>query len=167
VITLFGNVFGSGERDGGVSELLLQQPLGEQAEVFAGLGQSEGLLFFGPVELEAGGQGRDPDLPDGRVRGEDELAGVVLEDDVEDAVLLFGFEGNLVGLALLFGKDEGLLQSLKGAVGFTALQAAASNSPCAIRWRDHKARKTAISAAIVQTSYGIEGALFCAEFYCR
>lgn len=77
-------------------------------------------MFPGPVELEAGGQGRDPDLPDRGVRGEDELAVVVLEDDVQDSVLLLGFKGNLVGVALFFGEDEGLLQGFKGLVGFTA-----------------------------------------------
>ena len=103
------------EGDGGVVELLAEEALGEGEEVFAGLGQGESVGGFVPLELEGGGERGDPDLADGGVGGEDELGGAVFEEDVEDAVLLFGFEA-----AVFFGADEGLLEGVEGAVGLLA-----------------------------------------------
>ena len=104
-----------GEGDGGVFEVFAEKTLDEDPQVFPGFGEDEGLRGLGPVELEAGGLGGDPDLADRGVGGEDELSGAVLEQDIEDAVLLLGFESSG-----LFGDDEGLLERGEGAVGFTA-----------------------------------------------
>ncbi len=104
-----------GEGDGGVFQVFAEEALDKEPQVFAGFREDESFRGFGPIELEAGGLGGDPDLADGGVGGEDELSGSVFEEDVEDAVLLLGFEA-----AGLFGDDEGLLERGEGSVGFTA-----------------------------------------------
>jgi hypothetical protein len=96
--------------------VLAEQALDEDLEVFAGFAESKGVDGFGPVELEAGGLGGDPDLANGGVGRDDELAGAVFEDDVHDAVVVFELEGAVVVL----GGDEGLLERLEGYVGFAA-----------------------------------------------
>jgi hypothetical protein len=106
----------SGEGDAGVFEVLAEKALDEGLEVLSGFGEGEGAGGFGPVELVAGGLRGDPDLTDGGVGGDDELAGAVLEDDVHDAVVVFELEACVVVL----GGDEGLLEGLKGFVGFAA-----------------------------------------------
>jgi hypothetical protein len=58
-----------------------------------------------PLEFEGGGLGRDPDLSNGGVRGEDEFGAAVIEEDVEDAVLFLGLEAP----NCFFGMEEGLL----------------------------------------------------------
>ncbi len=103
------------EGDGGVVELLAEEALGERAEVFAGLGQREGVGRVVPLQLEGGGERGDPDLADGGVGGEDELGRAVFEEDVEDAVLLLGLE-----TAVFLGADEGLLEGVEGFVGLVA-----------------------------------------------
>jgi hypothetical protein len=108
----------SGEGDGGVGEMLLQEPLREGLQVFAGPGKDEGVGGLGPFKFEAGGLGGDPDLPDGCVWRQDKLAGSVLEDDVHDAIVVFELEGGFVGL--LFGCDERLLQGFEREVGLAA-----------------------------------------------
>jgi hypothetical protein len=105
-----------GERDGWIVEVFAQEALGEGLQVFSGFGEDEGTRSLGPLKLEAGGGGGDPELADGSIWREDEFAGAVFEDDVEDAVVLFGFEG----FGVLFGDDEGLLEGFEGAVGFAA-----------------------------------------------
>jgi hypothetical protein len=104
------------KRDGRVAEVLAEQTLSERFEVFAGFGECEGVGWFGPVKLVAGGLGRDPDLANGSVGSDDELAGAVLEDDVHDTVVVFELEGAVVVL----GGDEGLLEGFEGTVGFAA-----------------------------------------------
>jgi len=106
----------SGESNGWVVELFAEKALDEGLEFFSGLGKREGLRRVGPVELVAGGLGRDPDLADGRVGGDDELAGAIFKDDVHDAVIVFVLEGSV---ALLSG-DERLLEGFEGTVGFAA-----------------------------------------------
>jgi hypothetical protein len=113
-IDLFGSALGEG--DGRVAEVIAEQALGEGFEVLAGFGESEGGGGFGPIEFVAGGLRGDPDLTDGSVGGDDELAGTVLEEDVHDAVVVFEFEAGIVFL----GGDEGLLEGFEGFVGFAA-----------------------------------------------
>jgi hypothetical protein len=105
-----------GEGDGGVFEVLAEEALSKGFEVFSGFGEGEGAGGFGPVELVAGGLRGDPDLTDGGVGSDDELAGAVLEDDVHDAVVVFELEARIVVL----GRDEGLLEGFEGFVGFAA-----------------------------------------------
>ena len=95
--------------------MLLEEALGERLERLAGFGEDEGPGFGAPLELEAGGAGGDPDLADGGVGGEDELGRAVFEEDVEDAILLFGLEA-----AFFFGTDEGLLEGVEGFIGLVA-----------------------------------------------
>ena len=89
----------------GVVELLAEESLGEGAEVFAGSGEGEGMGGVVPLEFEGGGQGGDPDLSNGGVRGEDEFGAAVIEEHVEDAVLFLGLEAS----NCFFGTEEGLL----------------------------------------------------------
>jgi hypothetical protein len=105
-----------GEGDGGVVELLLEEPLDERLEGFSGFGEGEGLRRFGPVELVTGGLGGDPDLADGGIGGDDELAGPIFEEDVHDAVVVFELEGAQV----VAGGDEGLFEGFEGEVGHAA-----------------------------------------------
>lgn len=100
--------------------MLAQEPLGKSFEVLACLGKDKRAGCVRPFQFEAGGKGRDPYLSDWSVGCKYELAVIMLEDNVEDAVLFFGFKGNLVRLALFFGPDEGLFQSIEGLVGFAA-----------------------------------------------
>ncbi len=95
--------------------MFAEEPLGESDEGFAGFREDEAAALLGPIQFEAGGLGGDPDLPDGRIGSEDEFAGAVFEEDIEDAVLLFGLEATC-----LFGGDEGLLEIGEGLVGFAA-----------------------------------------------
>ena len=92
-----------------VGEEFAEEALGEGLQGFASLREDEGGGGLGPVELEAGGLGRDPDLTDGGVRGEDELGGALVKEDVEDAVVVFGLEA-----AFFLGVDEGLLEGFRG-----------------------------------------------------
>jgi hypothetical protein len=113
---LFWQSFQLREGDGGVVEVFAKETLGEGLEVFASFGESESVGCVGPVEFVAGGLGRDPDLTNGGVGSDNELAGAVLEDDVHDTVVVFELEGAVVVL----GRDEGLLESFEGTVGFAA-----------------------------------------------
>lgn len=103
------------ESDGIVAEVLLDEPLRERLQVFAGARQDEGLSFVGPAELEAGGQGRNPDLADGSVGSEDKFGRWCIEEDVQNAILLFGFK-----VALFFCGDQAFLQGFEGRIGFAA-----------------------------------------------
>jgi len=97
--------------------MFAQQTLGEDLQVLTGPGKDEGAGFFRPVQFKTCGECGDPDLTDRSIGREDELAAVVFEENVEDAIFLFGFEGNFVGVALFLGADEGLFEGLEGAVG--------------------------------------------------
>ena len=93
--------------------MLAEEALDERSEDFAGFGQNKGLVGFGPVELEAGGLGGDPDLSNGCVGCEDELSWTIFEEDIEYAILLFGLEA-----AVFLDEDQGLLEGGEGLVGF-------------------------------------------------
>ena len=74
--------------------------------------QNKGLRRVRPLQLERGGQRRDPDLPDRRVWGYDEFGWGLLEQDVERARVLLGLE-----VTLAFGTDQALLQRGDGLIG--------------------------------------------------
>lgn len=126
---MFGKVAGSGEADGGIGELLLKEALGEELECLAGFGEDEGFGFGAPLELEAGGEGGNPDLADGGLGGENELGGAILEENVEDAVLFLGFEP-----ALFLGVDEGLLEIFQGGVGDAAKLGFINHGEVSLAW---------------------------------
>jgi len=106
----------SDQNDRRVAEMFAQQALGERDQCFASLGQDECAGGFGPFQLEAGGQGRDPDLADGRVGRDHKLGRTVLEDNVHHAIVIF----ELKAAGGVFGSDEGLLQGFEGVVGLAA-----------------------------------------------
>src|SRR5713101_5293644 len=63
----------------------------------AGFVQHEGGVFVGPAQLEAGGQGRNPDLPRRRVRADDELGLFrLLKQDFELPAFALDLEAVLV-----------------------------------------------------------------------
>jgi hypothetical protein len=73
------------------AKLLIDQTRDQRLQRFARLGQHKILSFFGPIQLETRRQSRDPDLTDGRVPGNNELAAVI-ERDVKCSSLIFYLE---------------------------------------------------------------------------
>src|SRR5271167_855731 len=63
-----------------------------------------------PVQLETGGQRRNPHLPDGRVGGDDK-PGAILERDMQGSRLVLHFE-----VGGFFGHNQTLLERLQGGV---------------------------------------------------
>jgi len=94
----------------GSGDVLLNEALDQRAEGLAGLGQDEALCR--QIELETCASGRDPDLLDGGIGGDDKFACRFFEDDVQRALLLFHFE-----FAFVFGGVEILLQLFDGRIG--------------------------------------------------
>ena len=72
--------------------VLADEAIDEGGESFAGAGQDKFLELGIPVEFEAGGGCRDPDLANRRVGRDDEAGRGILEEDVEHAALLLDFE---------------------------------------------------------------------------
>ena len=93
------------------AEMLCDQARDEWFEGLAGFRKYEGLRGLVPVELEAGGESGNPDLPDGSVGSENKFGGGLLKADVEDTVLFFHLK---VGIGL--GEDEGFFQGFQSAV---------------------------------------------------
>ena len=69
-----------------VGELLLEEALREDFQVFAGFGKHKGGRRFVRLELEAGGESGNPDLADRGLRSENEFGGAIFKEDVEHAV---------------------------------------------------------------------------------
>lgn len=86
-------------------------------QLFAGAGQNEGGSGGVPVELEAGGERRDPDLAHWRVRRDDELGWRFFENDIEDAALFFDLEA---GFVFFFASDEVFLECVESVFGGAA-----------------------------------------------
>jgi len=99
------------EDDLSVAEMLGNQAGDERFERLSGLRKYEGLRGLVPVELEAGGESGNPNLPDGRVGSENKFGGWLLKADVEDTVLFFHLK---IGIGL--SEDEGFFQGFQGAV---------------------------------------------------
>src|ERR1035437_4283680 len=76
--------------------MLLNEAIDQRGELFAGPGQFECLVLCVPVKLEARGQRGYPDLAHGRVGRNNELARGVIEDNVENAILLFNLEARVL-----------------------------------------------------------------------
>jgi len=78
--------------------MLADEAIDESAESLPGAGQDELLELGIPVEFEAGGERRDPDLAYRRVRRDDEAGRGILEQDIQHAALLLDFETCLLAL---------------------------------------------------------------------
>src|SRR5271157_4022420 len=89
-------------------ELLVNQTRDQLLERLPRLGQNEVVLLVRPVELEAGGQRRDPDLAHGSVGRDDELRGRLVEADVNRARTIFHLE-----VSPTFGGIEAALEVLE------------------------------------------------------
>lgn len=92
-------------------ELLLDEALDQGDERGSVLWQNEVAGFVGPVELEAGGEGGDPDLTNGRVGRDDELCAGFLKEDVDGSGLFFDLK-----TAVFFGLEEGFHEGFESAV---------------------------------------------------
>ena len=77
--------------------MLGDEAIDEGAEGFAGAGQDEFLKRGIPVEFEAGGEGRNPDLADRRIGCDDEAGSGIVEENVEHAGLFLDLETCLLG----------------------------------------------------------------------
>ena len=104
------------------SRTLAEQEVADQAvyqrdERLAAAGQNEGLFQLVPVQLEACGEGGDPDLPHGRVGRDHELAFRLLKNHVEHAVLLLDLE---TGIVVFFKDIQMLFERFQGTLGQTA-----------------------------------------------
>jgi len=88
--------------------VLGDETVDERDEGFAGAGEDEVVISGVPVELEAGGEGGDPDLADWGVGGNDEAGAGRVEEDIESAVLLLDFKG---GLLVFLAGDEMTLEA--------------------------------------------------------
>ena len=98
------------------NHLTIAEMLGDQAgdkrfEGLAGFGKDEGLRVIVPVEFEAGGQSRNPDLSDRSIGSENKFGGRFFKADVEHSILFFHFK---VGIGL--GEDESFFQGFQSAV---------------------------------------------------
>ena len=103
--------------DGGfglAGEVVFDESVDERSELLVGAGEHEGFGLLVPIEFEAGGESGDPYLADGGVGGDDELALGLIEEDVQDAVLLFDFKA---GVICFFAGEEMLLEGFKSGFG--------------------------------------------------
>ena len=99
------------EDDLAVAEMLGNQAGDERLEGLAGFRKYEGLRGVVPVELEAGGESGNPNLPDGSVGSENKFGGRLFKADVEDTILFFHLK---VGIGL--GEDQCFFQGFQSAI---------------------------------------------------
>lgn len=88
--------------------MLVNQPGDQRFEAFSRFAQNELVLLGGPIELEARGQGRDPDLVYRGIRRNDELRRRVVEAYVKCSERVLHLE-----IAVFFRGDQGLFQRLQ------------------------------------------------------
>src|SRR6267143_2648816 len=80
-----------------LAELLRDDAAHNVEKIFAGFFEDEGVFGVGPAELEAGGEGGDPDFANGSVWRNDEFGFFgFLENDFEFAAFAFHVEAVLV-----------------------------------------------------------------------
>src|ERR1051326_1820438 len=95
-----------------IANLLVDQSGDQGLEGLTGLGKDEVVLFRGPVQLEAGGEGGDPDLVDGGIGRNDELGGRIVKGDVDSAAGVLDFK-----IGILLSLDQRLLEGIQRAFG--------------------------------------------------
>ena len=76
--------------------MFADETVNEGDEGLAGARQDKGSGGGVPVELEAGGERRDPDLANRRVGRDDELCSRFLEENVQDSALFLNLEVRLL-----------------------------------------------------------------------
>lgn len=94
--------------------MFANEAIDEGDECLARAGQDEFFHPRIPVEFEARGQRGDPDLAQRRIGCDDEWGAGIIEEDVQDAVLLFHFE---CGVVVFLTHDEMTLQTIEGRFG--------------------------------------------------
>src|SRR5258708_19891641 len=92
---------------------LVRDDAGHNGEkTFGGLFEDEGVFGVGPTELEAGGEGGDPDFANGCVWRNDESGFFgFLEDDFELAAFAF-----YVKIILVAKREQAALEIVEGSV---------------------------------------------------
>ena len=98
-------------------QMLFDEPVDEGIELLARTRENESSRGRVPIELEAGGQGGDPDLADRGVRSDDEFALRLLEEHIEHSVLFLDLKS---GVSLFFSRDEVLLEGFERGFGHLA-----------------------------------------------
>src|SRR5258707_8092999 len=95
------------------AELLRDDAAHNVEKAFAGFFEDEGVFGVGPAELEAGGEGGDPDFANGSVWRNDEFGFFgFLENDFEFAAFAFDIEAVFVAEG-----EESALEIVEGNVG--------------------------------------------------
>src|SRR5258708_39953021 len=98
-----------------LAELLRDDAAHNVEKIFAGFFEDEGVFGVGPAELEAGGEGGDPDFANGSVWGNDEFGFFgFLENDFEFAAFAFHVETMFVAQS-----QEAAFEILKSSVGLS------------------------------------------------
>ena len=97
-----------------LAELLRDDAAHHVEKTFAGLFEDEGVFGVGPAELEAGGEGGDPDFANGSVWRNDEFGFFgLIEDDFELAAFAFD-----VKIMLVAKCEQATLEIVESGVGF-------------------------------------------------
>src|SRR6266478_2611105 len=97
------------------AELLRDDAAHNVEKIFAGFFEDEGVFGVGPAELEAGGEGGNPDFANGSVWGNDEFGFFgFLEDDLELATFAFHVEAVFVAES-----EQAALEVVESGVGFS------------------------------------------------
>src|SRR5262249_46992230 len=92
------------QRHGLLTQILINQSGHQLTKTLAALSQEKFLILFRPVELEAGGKRRNPDLSDRGV-GRDYEARTIVKSDVQGSGLIFHLDAGG-----FFRDEQGLLQ---------------------------------------------------------
>jgi hypothetical protein len=90
--------------------MLVDQPCHERTEGGVVLGEHKVRRVVRPVEFVAGGECRDPDLPNRSIGCDHELAWWLLKYHIQRAAVLLDFK-----FAALFRGDQALLQRFQGS----------------------------------------------------
>src|SRR5713226_9607142 len=97
-----------------LAELLRDDAAHNVEKIFAGFFEDECVFAVGPAELEAGGEGGDPDFADRSVGGDYEFGFFgLLEDDFEFAAFPFD-----VKTVLVASGEQAALEVVESGVGF-------------------------------------------------
>jgi hypothetical protein len=125
-------------------------------ELFSAARENEGRSRGIPIELEASGQCRDPELADGSIGSDHELARGGLKQDIQDAVLLLDFKA---GVFFLFPLNEMPLEGVEGGLGQAAELLFIDHGPSVAR----RTRKVFIAESTVHAPAGILPVRICRE----
>lgn len=93
------------------------EAINQRDEFFAGSGKDEGGGGGVPIEFETCGESGDPYLANRRIGRDDEFAGRLFENDVQNTILFLDLEA---GLVFFFADNEMFFQRFQSALSRTA-----------------------------------------------